>query len=289
MAPFEAATGRAARRPARAASTTLRYGILYGTGLVLLLPFIWNLLSAFKSESELLRYPPTFLPERWTVSNFTDFFGATQFHRAMLNSAGVAIATTIITIVVAAPAAYALTRFRRPGFEWIARLFVYTHMLPSILLVLPIYQIFFRVGLSNTLPGLVIVYIALVLPLTLWTLRSYFAGIPLELEEAAMTDGATRFRAFLLVVLPQAIPGLISTAIIALNVGWSEYLFGATLLSSPDRLTISPRLESFMGRGLYNWGWLLAGSLAVTAPLILVAGFLQRYLVGGWGAGALKG
>jgi len=201
----------------------------------------------------------------------------------------VASATTIIAIAVAAPAAYALTRFRYGGFEWIARLFVYTYMLPSILLVVPVYQIFFRLGLGNTLHGLVIVYIAIVMPLTLWTLRSYFAGIPVELEEAAMIDGATRFQAFLLVVLPQAIPGIISVSIIALNVGWSEYLFGATLLTSPDTLTISPRLESFMGRGLYNWGWLLAGSLAVTAPLILVAGFMQRYLVAGWGAGALKG
>ena len=283
------------RRPARlggaspSARTALRYLFLYGTGLLLLMPFIWNLLSAFKSESELLRYPPTFLPEEWTLANFVEFFDATQFHRAMLNSAIVATATTIIAIFVAAPAAYSLTRFRNRGFEWIARLFVYTYMIPNILLVLPIYQIFFRLGLGNTLHGLVIVYIAIVMPLTLWTLRAYFAGIPVELEEAAMTDGATRFQAFLWVVLPQAIPGLISTGIIALNIGWSEYLFGATLLTSPDKMTISPRLESFMGRGLYNWGWLLAGSLAVTAPLILVAGFMQSYLVSGWGAGAVKG
>jgi ABC-type glycerol-3-phosphate transport system permease component len=263
--------------------------LLYGAGLALLLPFVWNLLSAFKSESELLRYPPTFFPVEWTLSNFTEFFEATQFQRAMLNSALVAAATTFIALFVAAPAAYALTRFRQRGFEWTARLFVYTYMIPNILLVVPIYQIFFRLGLGNTLHGLVIVYIAVVMPLTLWTLRSFFAGIPIELEEAAMTDGATRFQAFLRVVLPQATPGLIATGIIAMNVGWSEYLFGATLLTSPDNLTISPRLESFMGRGLYNWGWLLAGAIAVTAPLILVAGFMQRHLVGGWGAGALKG
>ncbi len=273
----------------RLARAALGYSLLYGVGLLLLAPFIWNFFSAFKSEAELLRYPPTIWPEQWTVSNFTEFFTVTEFHRAMLNSAIVASATTVIAIMVAAPAAYALTRFRHRGFEWVARLFIYTYMIPNILLVLPIYRIYFKLGLGNTLHGLVLVYIAVVMPLTLWTLRSYFAGIPVDLEEAAMIDGATRFTAFLRVVLPQAIPGIIATSIIALNVGWSEYLFGATLLTTPDKLTISPRLESFMGRGLYNWGWLMAGALAVTAPLILVAGLMQRHLVAGWGAGALKG
>ena len=121
------------------------------------------------------------------------------------------------------------------------------------------------------------------------TFRGALLAVPAGQSEAASALGLPRRLAFLLVVLPQAIPGLISTGIIAMNVGWSEYLFGATLLTSPDNLTISPRLESFMGRGLYNWGWLLAGSIAVTAPLILVAGFMQRHLIGGWGAGALKG
>jgi ABC-type glycerol-3-phosphate transport system permease component len=190
---------------------------------------------------------------------------------------------------VAAPAAYALARFHSVLFENIARLFIYTYMIPSILLVLPVYKIFFTLGLGNNLWGLAPIYTALVLPLMLWTLRSFFAGIPIELEEAAMIDGATRFQAFWRVVLPQAIPGMIATGIVAINIGWSEYLFAATLLTSPENMTISPRLASFMGRGLYNWGWLMAGALAVTGPLIILAGFMQRHLVAGWGAGALKG
>lgn len=104
-----------------------------------------------------------------------------------------------------------------------------------------------------------------------------------------MVDGCSRFQAFYRVVVPQAVPGLIATGIIAMNIGWSEYLFASTLLTSTDNLTISPRLESFMGRGLYNWGWLMAGALAVTAPLIIVATVMQRYLIKGWGAGAVKG
>jgi multiple sugar transport system permease protein len=266
-----------------------RYTLVYGVALVILLPFIWVVLSAFKSEAELLRYPPTLFPERWTVENFTLFFRATQFHIAMFNSGMIAAVTTVLAMAVAAPAAYALARFQNGLFEGIARLFVYTYMIPSILLVLPVYKIFFNLGLANNLWGLAPIYTALILPLMLWTLRSFFAGIPIELEEAAMIDGATRFQAFWKVVLPQAVPGMIATGIVAINIGWSEYLFASTLLTSTNNLTISPRLESFMGRGLYNWGWLMAGALAVTGPLIILSGVMQRHLVTGVGAGALKG
>ncbi len=266
-----------------------RYLLVYGVAFLILLPFIWVMLSAFKSESELLLYPPTLLPQTWTISNFTQFFKATSFHVAMFNSGMIAAATTVLAMAVATPAAYALARYQDRLFEGIARLFIYTYMIPSILLVLPVYKIFFNIGLGNSLWGLAPIYTALVLPLMLWTLRSFFAGVPVELEEAAMIDGATRFQAFWKVALPQAIPGMIATGIVAINIGWSEYLFASTLLTSPSNMTISPRLESFMGRGLYNWGWLMAGALAVTGPLIILSGFMQRHLVAGWGAGAVKG
>jgi multiple sugar transport system permease protein len=204
-----------------------RYLLVYGVAFLILLPFLWVCLSAFKPESELLRYPPTLFPQKWTVANFTQFFEATSFHIAMFNSGMIAALTTVLAMGVAAPAAYALARFHNRLFESIARLFVYTYMIPAILLVLPVYKIFFNLGLGNNLWGLAPIYTALVLPLMLWTLRSFFAGIPVELEEAAMVDGASRFQAFWKVVLPQAVPGMIATGIVAINIGWSEYLFAA--------------------------------------------------------------
>jgi len=267
----------------------LRHFLVYGVALVISLPFLWVLLSAFKPEQELAGYPPTFIPETWTFSNFTEFFRATQFHKAMRNSAILAVATTVISILLAAPAAYALSRFRGRTFSWIARLFIFSYMVPPILLVLPVFRIFFNLNLANNLAGLVVIYVALVMPLSLWMLRSFFAGVPRELDEAAIVDGASRLQAFVYVILPQALPGIIAASIVAANIGWSEYLFASTLLTTPDLLTISPRLESFMGRGLYNWGWLMAGSLAVTAPLLVVAVALQKRFAAGIGAGALKG
>jgi len=269
--------------------SVLRHVLVYGVALVISLPFLWVLVSAFKPEQELAGYPPTFLPGTWTISNFTEFFQATQFHLAMRNSAILAVATTIISILLAAPAAYALSRFRGRTFSWIARLFIFSYMVPPILLVLPIFRIFFNLDLANNLAGLVIIYVALVMPLSLWMLRSFFAGVPRELDEAAIVDGASRLQAFVYVILPQALPGIIAASIVAANIGWSEYLFASTLLTTPELLTISPRLESFMGRGLYNWGWLMAGSLAVTAPLLVLAVAMQKRFAAGIGAGALKG
>jgi multiple sugar transport system permease protein len=232
-----------------------RHLLVYGTALVILLPFIWVVLTAFKPQPELLTFPPSILPRTWTLENFVEFFRATDFQRAMFNSAVLALLTTIVSMVVSAPGAYALSRFENRIFDWIARIFIYAYMIPAILLIVPIYKIFFNLGLANNLFALIPIYTALVMPLTLWTLRSFFAGIPKELEEQAMVDGATRFQAFLKILLPQAVPGMIATGIIAMNIGWSEYLFASTLLTRPETMTISPRLESFMGRGIYARGW----------------------------------
>lgn len=265
-----------------------RHLLVYGVAFLVSIPFLWVLLSAFKPETELAAYPPTILPDTWTLSNFTEFFRATRFHIAMRNSAFLAVGTTIVSIALAAPAAYALSRFRGRTFSWLSRLFILTYMVPPILLVLPVFRIFFNLGWSNNLPAMILIYVAFIMPLSLWMLRSFFAGVPRELDEAAMTDGATRFQAFVWVILPQATPGIIAASIVAANIGWSEYLFASTLLSKQEVMTISPRLESFMGRGLYNWGWLMAGSLAVTAPLIVLGIAMQKRFAAGIGSGAIR-
>jgi ABC-type glycerol-3-phosphate transport system permease component len=283
-------TQRAHRAAAtfRVSKTIGRHVLVYGVAFLISVPFLWVLVSSFKPETELVRYPPTILPETWTLSNYTEFFRATKFHLAMRNSAFLAIMTTFFSILVAAPAAYALSRFRGRTFGALSRLFIFTYMVPPILLVLPVFRIYFDLGWSNNLPALVLIYVAFIMPLSLWMLRSFFAGVPRELDEAAMTDGATRFQAFWHVIMPQAAPGIIAASIVATNIGWSEYLFAATLLSKQEVMTISPRLESFMGRGLYNWGWLMAGSIAVTAPLIVLGIAMQRRFAAGIGSGAIR-
>jgi multiple sugar transport system permease protein len=135
-----------------------------------------------------------------------------------------------------------------------------------------------------------LVYNTILIPYGLWTLRSYFAGIPHEIEEAALIDGATRFQAFYRVVLPQALPGLISTALFAFHVAWNEYLFASTLLWASDKMTLSAGVATLIGtEALYSWSILMAAAVLVTVPVILLFSALQGFLIAGWGGGAVKG
>jgi len=154
----------------------------------------------------------------------------------------------------------------------------------------PLFFILYRMHLVNSMVGLMLVYIGTRLPVGLWMLRSYFQGIPVDLEEAAMVDGATRFQAFYKVILPQALPGMIATGIFVFSVTWQEYLFASILIFSASKQTLSAGVASFLSEDwIYSWGVLMAAAVMISLPLVLFYIFLQRYLVAGWGGGGLKG
>jgi multiple sugar transport system permease protein len=162
--------------------------------------------------------------------------------------------------------------------------------MPPIILVVPLFFLLFRMGMVDSHWGLMLVYTGTRLPFGLWLLRSYFQGIPIELEYAALVDGATRFQAFHKVVLPQALPGLISTAIFVFSVTWHEYLFASVLLLSSSKQTLSSGVATFMAEDwIYSWGMLMAAGVMISLPLVIFYTFLQRYLIAGMGGGALKG
>ena len=187
-------------------------------------------------------------------------------------------------------AAYSFTRFRFRFLRGVGELSLFAYMVPPILVLVPIAQILTGLRLSNNLLALIVLYTATLLPFALWVLRSYFHGITVELEQAAMVDGCTRFGAFIRVVVPQAVPGLISTAVFTFNAAWSEYLFASTLMTSPKSLTLSPGLALLLDQtGVYSWGVLMAGSVIVVAPVVVLFVIAQKQLVGGLGEGAVKG
>lgn len=253
-------------------------------------PLVWMILSSFKSEQEIYLYPPTIFPQQFTLVSYRDLFRLTEFAIWFRNSVVVSVIVTLVAVGLSAIGAYTLARFRYRFFEGFFRIVLFAYMIPNILMVIPIFQIVWRIKLGNTLYSLLLVYNTILIPYGLWTLRSYFAGIPHEIEEAALIDGATRFQAFYRVVLPQALPGLISTALFAFHVAWNEYLFASTLLWASNKMTLSAGVATLIGtEALYSWSILMAAAVLVTVPVIVLFSVLQGFLIAGWGGGAVKG
>lgn len=267
----------------------LQYALLALVLMVSDIPLLWIVLTAFKPDQETAQYPPTILPHTITLDNFTRLFSELPFGTYLLNSMLVTIATTILTVVLGMFAAYSFSRFRFRFLRGIGEVSLFAYMVPPILVLVPIAQIVGALHLTNNLMSLVVIYTATLLPFALWVLRSYFHGLTIELEQAAMVDGCTRLGAFLRVVVPQATPGLISTGVFTFNAAWSEYLFASTLMTTPSQLTLSPGLTLMVDQNVVSWGVLMAASVVVVLPVILLFVVAQKQLVTGLGEGALKG
>lgn len=266
------------------------YLLLVGVVLSMAFPLIWMIFSSLKPDSENRVYPPTLFPHTITLDNFHALLTRTQFGVWFRNSLIVSVSTTLLAITISSFAAYSLSRFRYRFFEVSSRIVLFAYMVPSILLVIPAFKIVWSLKLGNTLGALLLAYNAFLAPYGMWTLRSYFAGIPHEIEEAALIDGANHWQAFRKVVLPQALPGIISTALFAFHVAWNEYLYASLLIRSPEKMTLSAGVATLIGmEACFSWGALMAAGVLVTAPVILLFIFLQRYLIAGWGEGAVKG
>ncbi len=254
------------------------------------LPLFWVFISSIKPDAETYAFEQTILPQHPTLENYATLFRVTRFGVWMRNSAILSTATTLAVILLSAMAAYAMSRFRYRLFEIFGRMTLMSYMMPPIILVVPLFFILFKLHLVNSMVGLTLVYIGTRLPVGLWMLRSYFQGIPVELEEAAMVDGATRFQAFYRVILPQALPGMISTGIFVFSVTWQEFLFASILIFSATKQTLSAGVATFLSEDwIYSWGVLMAAGVMISLPLVLFYIFLQRYLIAGWGGGGVKG
>jgi ABC-type glycerol-3-phosphate transport system permease component len=247
--------------------------------------------TSFKPKTEIYVTPPTLLPMTWTLQNYVDLFWITKFGYYYRNSIIVALGATLISISVGSLAAYALSRFRFLGFALYMRIILFTYMLPSVLLMIPLYILAVDVGLQDTLVGLIIANSTSALPFTIWLLRSYFATIPIELEEAAMIDGSGRFGAFSRVVLPLALPGIIATGLFAFTAAWNEFLYALVFINTDELRTLPVGLNSWIGGGdsqMDVWSMLLAAAVLTTAPVLVFYGLVQRHLVVDLSAGGTK-
>lgn len=253
-------------------------------------PLFWMVVTSLKPQFELFRRPPTMLPETVTFEHYIRLLRDTPFLTYFRNSVLLSTATTVIVVGIATLGAYALVRFRFRGRETLAFLVLFTYLLPSVVLIIPLYLMLVSLGLSNTIFSLVIAYTTFALPYALWLLRSFMAGIPEDLESAALVDGATRLGAFRDIILPQLLPGIISTALFTFILSWNEYLYALVLVNSDGARPLTTGVMNMLISSFnIEWSLLMAASVMMSVPLIVVFAFLQSYLTRGFGAGAVKG
>ncbi|SDP58322.1 carbohydrate ABC transporter membrane protein 2, CUT1 family [Pedococcus dokdonensis] len=267
-----------------------QYAALLAYVVFLGFPLLWLFSTAFKSPSELTKLTPTVFPTDWTLGNFDRAFEQTQLWSALRNSLVVAVATAVITTLIALPASYALARFksrlRSVTIGWI----LVSQVFPFILIVIPVFIVLRNLGLINTLVGLVIVYVVWALPFTLWMLQGYVAAIPRDLEEAASTDGASRFVILRSIIFPLLMPGLVATSMFAFISAWNEFFFALVIIQDPALQTAPLLLARYVGaEGSVNLGPLAATALVTTLPSLVVFAIAQRRLVSGMLSGSVKG
>jgi ABC-type glycerol-3-phosphate transport system permease component len=265
---------------------------LYGAGSVLLLlgafPLFWMLSTSLKPSGEIFA-TPTLVPRHATLGNFVQLLAETNFAVYFKNSVIVSLATVVVTLGASAAGAYALTRFAFRGRDTVIRLILATYMFAPIMIIIPFYILVRQLGLVNTRLALVLSYTTFCLPFCLWLLRAFFAGVPLELEEAAMVDGANRPRAAWYVTLPLALPGLIAAGIFTFILAWNDFLFALVLITSDELKTLPVGVNDLFNATIVDWGMIMAAGVVITVPTVGFFVAVQRYLIQGWGAGGLKG
>jgi multiple sugar transport system permease protein len=266
---------------------------LYAAGALLLLvgafPLLWMLSTALKPSGEIFATPPTLVPARPTATNFTRLMAETNFLLFFQNSLAVSLTTVLLTLTVSALGSYALTRYSFAGREKIAGLILLTYMFAPIMIIIPFYILVKQLGIANTHLALVLSYTTFCLPFCLWLLRAFFQSIPLELEEAALVDGAHRGKAVWYVVLPLALPGLIAAGIFTFILAWNDFLFALVLITSEELKTLPVGVNDLFNATIVDWGMIMAAGVMITAPTVAFFVAVQRYLIQGWGAGGVKG
>ena len=268
---------------------TLSYAVLVGLAIVVLFPFYWMTITSFKSEEQMRSLVSMFWPRPLVGENYAQLLSKTDFVKWYGNSATVAVSSTLLATAVGTIGAYALARLRFLGRGFMASATLITYLVPPSILFIPLYAQMRNLGLANSLAGLIAAYPSFTVPFVTWLLMGYFESIPEELEEAAMIDGATRFGAFYRVVLPLSAPGVLAAGLYAFTQAWNEFLYALVFITNVKLRTLPVGLSTFITGDVYGWGYLMAGAVLTTLPVIAAYIYLQKYMVEGLTAGSVKG
>lgn len=280
---------RTRRQRRRLLKSAILHIVLSISTLLIVTPFLWLFATSIKHVDEIFTRTPRFIPRDPTLENYRYIFSETPVPRYFLNSLVIASATALIGTVITCLAAYALSRFQFRGKTGYLTMLLVTQMFPAALFLAPLYIVLRNYHLINTPWALIVSYSTFVIPFCTWMLKGYFDGIPIDLEEAAMVDGASRIRALRTIVLPLAAPGLATAVLFAFLLGWQEFMFAIAYVQSDNLRTLPVGIALMQSTYGVAYGYLMAAAVVVTVPILVLFAFLQRFLIRGLTAGAVKG
>ena len=257
------------------------------------LPMAWMVLTSVKSQFAAMQYPPQWWPAEPTLQNYWRLLDPTnkvgqEFLLYFWNSLYVSALTTVLGVAVAVPAAYAFSRFRFPGRTFLFFSVLLRNMFPAVVFLMPLFLLMRWLGLVNTHGSLILTYLTFGLPLSIWLLKGFIDNIPIQLEQAARIDGATRFQAFLLIVMPLSSPGIIATSIFSFIGAWNEYVYAYTFLSKQGSMTLPVGIQRFFTEFATDWPGLMAATFLMSVPVVVLFLVLQKYFVRALTEGAVK-
>ncbi|MBA2277495.1 MAG: carbohydrate ABC transporter permease [Chloroflexia bacterium] len=266
------------------------YVLLTVVTLVALFPLFWTLSTSLTPRELVYQWPPKIWPSSPTLGAYTDIIGQRQFLVSFANSFIVSVGTVVLSLVAGTLAAYRFARSRFPGKNFILFMLIATTMIPGLSNLIPLYVLMRNIGLLNTHLALILIYTASFLPLVVWLMKGFIESIPEELDESAIIDGASRWQVLIRIILPLSGPGLAAAATLTFVAAWNEFLVALTMIQTPDQRTIQPTIQLFVGYyEQTEWTLIAAATLIACVPVVILFLLLQRALIAGLTAGAVKG
>lgn len=252
-------------------------------------PIYWMMITSIKPNEMILKLPPQFIPKGATLNNYKNIIGDGKFLVFYKNNMIVSTITTLVTLILAIFAAYVFSRFTFKGSKFLQLMFLSTQMFPAMTLLIALYNMYYKLGLLNTYTALVLACSTNALPMSVWILKGFFDTIPKSLEEAAYIDGSSRANTLFKVILPLIRPGIIAVGIYSFLISWEDFLWGLTLVNKTKMRTLASGIAmTYLGEYNYDWGRVMAAAVTAAIPILIIFIFLQKYIISGLTAGAVK-
>ena len=273
------------RRTKLIVRSVLKHALIYLSLLIVFFPFLWMMLASFQTQQDIMNAGKGLFRFRPTLANYQKAFWQHSFGRPIINSFLIGLASTLFALALGLPAAYSIGRFKQ---RKLSMLILLVRMIPGITFLMPWFSIFSSIGLIDTYAAMVLAHMLVALPFIIWVMVPFFEGIPRELEEAAWVDGSSQVGGFVRIMLKLSLPGILTASLLAFIYSWNNFMF-SLVLSGARTITLPIAIFSFISYASVDWGGLMAASVVITVPILVMSVFLQKYIVGGLTAGAVKG